>query len=519
MDTRFQDLGVAAPILKAIEEMGFESPTEVQSQAIPYVMNKSDLIVRSKTGSGKTAAFGIPMLQTIDPEAEGPQGLILTPTRELAVQVDSDLRLLSRHMPFKTTVVYGQHSMNVEITALNKGVSIVTGTPGRVFDHIRQGNLTTKHVKFLVLDEADRMLDMGFIDQVVRIVKTLPKNRVTLLFSATMPTEVQRICREYMKNPVTIEIESDTKTVDTIRQLYYRVDIHEKRTQLHRVLTVEQPDSCMIFCNTRIAVDRVQEYLARKGYACQALHGDIHQSKRLKTIQQFKNREFHFLVATDVAARGLHVDDLSLVINYDVPNEKDSYVHRIGRTGRAGNGGRAITLVTTEDIMSLYEIEEHIGAMITEEDLPTEAAVQAAKASAAEKWAQAKLHPQSERPAADMAKRAPAHRGGAPSEKKPYQGEKKPYKRNPKPAAPAASEVVAKEPEKRPSPRKPYQGGGKPRPQHRPDAGKPAEPAQPRPVAAAVVDKPIPMKAPVQEKAPDKKPFLQRVMQRILGRG
>jgi len=384
----FNDLGILPPILKAIDEMGFEVPTEVQSRAIPHILNKEDLIVMSKTGSGKTAVFGVSMLQMTDPGAMEPQGLILTPTRELAVQIDSDIKQMSKYLEHKTTAVYGQHNMNIEIQALNKGVSIVTGTPGRVFDHIRHGNLKTKQVRFLVLDEADRMLDMGFLDQVVRIIKTLPKDRVTLLFSATIPPEMRKICREYMKHPETIEIESQTKTVDTTEQVYYRVERNEKNTQLHHLLLVEQPESCIIFCNTRMAVDKVQIFLSRKGYACESLHGDIPQGKRLKTVEQFKQGEFHILVATDVAARGIHIDALSLVINYDVPVEKDSYVHRIGRTGRAGNVGRAITLVTGDDIMSLYEIEEHIGAMIVEGELPTEAIFNEHKAEV-DKWIQA----------------------------------------------------------------------------------------------------------------------------------
>lgn len=387
MLSSFNDLGILPPILKAIKDMGFDEPTEVQSRAIPHVLKKEDLIVMSKTGSGKTAVFGVPILQLTDYGAEGPQGLILTPTRELAVQVDSDIKLMAKHLQHKTTAVYGQHNINVEIQALNKGVSIVTGTPGRVFDHIRHGNMKTKNIRFLVLDEADRMLDMGFLDQVARIIRTLPKDRVTLLFSATIPAEISKICREYMKHPVTIEIESQTKTVATTQQLYYRVQNNEKSIQLNRILLDEQPESCMIFCNTRIAVDRVQMFLSRKGYASQALHGDIPQVKRLKTLNQFKEGEFHLLVATDVAARGIHIDDLSLVINYDVPLEKDGYVHRIGRTGRAGNGGRAITLVTGEDIMSLYEIEEHIGARIEEAELPTEALSE--KRASVEQWIQA----------------------------------------------------------------------------------------------------------------------------------
>ena len=388
MKNSFNELGIISPILRVLEEMDFDTPTEVQRKAIPHILNQEDLIVKSKTGSGKTAVFGITMLQMTDPAGPGPQGLILAPTRELAVQVGNDLKQMSKYLPHKITSVYGQHSINAEIQALNKGVSIVTGTPGRVYDHICQGNLVTKHIRFLVLDEADRMLDMGFLEQVVRIIKALPQNRVTLLFSATIPPDIHRICKEYMKQPVNIEIESPTKTVDSIHQIYYRVNVNEKNTWLNRLLLIEQPDSCVIFCNTRMTVDKVQSYLWRKGYACQALHGDIPQSRRLKTIQQLKQGEFHLLVATDVAARGIHIDDLSLVINYDVPNEKDNYVHRIGRTGRAGKKGSAITLVTGEDIMTLYEIEEHISTMIVEAELPSEAVYTARKADG-EKWLEA----------------------------------------------------------------------------------------------------------------------------------
>ncbi len=388
MKNSFNDLGITPPILKALEEMNFKTPTEVQSKAIPHILNQKDLIVKSKTGSGKTAVFGVSILQMTDPKAEEPQGLILTPTRELAVQVSNDLKKMSKHLHHKITAVYGQHNINFEVQDMKKGASIITGTPGRVYDHIQHGNLKTGNIRFLVLDEADRMLDMGFLDQVLRIIKTLPQNRVTLLFSATIPPKIHKICRDYMKHPITIAIESQTQTVDTIHQVYYRVKKNEKNLWLNRLLLIEQPESCIIFCNTRMAVDRVHDFLTHKGYACQSLHGDIPQSRRMKTMQQFKHGDFHILVATDVAARGIHVDDLALVVNYDVPNEKDNYVHRIGRTGRAGNSGRAITLVTGEDIMSLYEIEEHISTMIAETELPTEAAYNECRVSA-EKWARA----------------------------------------------------------------------------------------------------------------------------------
>lgn len=372
MHDTFEQLGLSESILKALADLGFEAPTPVQSQTIPEILAGKDVIVQSKTGSGKTAAFGVPLLQRIQENTKYPQALILTPTRELAIQVDSDLKHLSKYMPLKAAVVYGQHAIQTEINALEKGVSVITGTPGRVLDHIKQGNLKTKEIHYLVLDEADRMLDMGFIEQVGNIIKHLPKDRITLLFSATMPAEIQRLCQKYMKDPIGIEVESETLTVDTIYQAHFRVNHHDKMTLLEHLLWVEKPESCMIFCNTRIAVDKVCAYLSRRGFPVESLHGAITQAKRTKTIHQFKKSGFRILVATDVAARGLHVDDLSLVINYDVPNELDNYVHRIGRTGRAGNGGRALTFVTGEDLMTLYEIEERISVMIEEIDPPSD---------------------------------------------------------------------------------------------------------------------------------------------------
>lgn len=436
MEKNFKDFGIIPPILQAVEEMGFEAPTEVQRKAIPRILEREDLIIISKTGSGKTAGFGVPILQMTEPEGLEPQALILAPTRELAIQVDNDLKLMSKHLKHQTAAVYGQHNINVEIKALSKGVDILTGTPGRVYDHIRRGNLKTHKVKFLVIDEADRMLDMGFIDQVVRIIKTLPKDRITLLFSATIPEEVRRICKSYMKTPHTIEIESQTKTVDLIQQTYYRVDRNEKRTQLDRLLQVEQPESCMIFCNTRHAVDSVQSFLHRKGYATQSLHGEIPQGKRIATIDLFKKGAFHILVATDVAARGIHIDDMAMVINYDVPEDKDSYVHRIGRTGRAGNTGRAITFVTGEDLMTLYEIEEHIGALISEEAFPTEEAVKA-RAAEADVWKKAKgpqLAPSdTSRPSKSASRPTRSSKPAKPSEaSKSPQGEKTSRPRGPR---------------------------------------------------------------------------------------
>jgi len=396
MENKFNTLGVTPAIVKAIKEMGFINPTLVQEKAIPHVLNKEDLIVMSKTGSGKTGAFGIPMLQLIDNKEDGPQGLILTPTRELAVQVDNDLKRMSKYLKINTTAVYGQHNIETEIKVLKKGVSIIIGTPGRIFDHIQRKTFNTKNIKMLVLDEADRMLDMGFIDQVFTIVKTLPKQRITMMFSATMPREMKQLSKSYMKEPTVIELESDTKTVDTTKQVYYRVRANEKRKQLDRLLKLEQPDGCLIFCNTRSEVDKVTIYLAKKRYFVGSIHGANSQSSRIKTLEKIKKGELQIVVATDVAARGLHIDDLTHVINYDVPFEKDSYVHRIGRTGRAGKSGKAIAIVTTEDIMSLYEIEEHVGVLIEEASLPTDEEIENAVANSKSKWANKKAPIQSE---------------------------------------------------------------------------------------------------------------------------
>lgn len=485
MKSSFNDLGISLPILRALEEMGFEAPTEVQSRAIPHILKQEDLIVMSKTGSGKTAVFGVSMLQTTDPGAAGPQGLILTPTRELAVQVDSDLKQMGKYLKHTTTAVYGQHNINSEIQALRKNVSIVTGTPGRVYDHICHKNLDTKHIRFLVLDEADRMLDMGFLDQVVRIIKALPQNRVTLLFSATIPGEIHKICRQYMKCPQTIEIASPTKTVDTTQQLYYRVVNNEKNTKLNRLLMIEQPESCLIFCNKRSTVDKVQNFLYRKGYASQALHGDIPQSKRLRTIQQFKQGDFHLLVATDVAARGIQVDGLSLVINYDVPLEKDGYVHRIGRTGRAGNVGRAITLVTGEDIMSLYEIEEHIGALINEAEFPPDAFFKENRASI-DKWIKENTQQTNLPKTSESHSRRIQNRHSQTSPQQQHE-----QYRNRSIRVNTDDKIVKKG-----------------------NAPHPAE--QIKPVRA--IAKPIPPEIVPSQKTETTKPFFQRVLQRILGK-
>lgn len=415
MDTTFNELGLIEPIKKALDELGFEKPTPVQEASIPKVLDQKDIIVLAKTGSGKTGAFGIPVLQNIDTELKEPQAIMLTPTRELAVQVNKDLMAFNKYHSVKTTVVYGGHNMQKEIDDIHKGAQIIVGTPGRMLDHLKKGNIKTKNVKYFVLDEADRMLDMGFIDQVKSIIKALPRRRTTMLFSATMPLPIQNICKAYMFHPQTIEFEVETMTVDAITQHYYRVDRREKSKRLLDILRMKEPDRCMVFCNTKQGVDMVQRFLYQRGYMTEALHGDKTQNRRLRTIDQFKKGDIQVLVATDVAARGIHIDDMELVINFDVPEDKDSYVHRIGRTGRAGQDGLAISLVTSESIMTLYEIEEHINAMIEEMDLPTEEEVHEAMKLANGRWVQKRKDAKIKRKNHDNERKSSSNRQGQKS--------------------------------------------------------------------------------------------------------
>ncbi len=371
MEKTFTTFNISEATVKSLSDMGYTAATKVQERAIPMMLEGKDVIVNAKTGSGKTAAFGIPIIERIEKTGKAPKALILTPTRELAIQVKNELTQIAKGKKLRVEAVYGQHNIDQEFEQLKKGIDIVVGTPGRVNDHIERETLNISEIAFITLDEADRMLDMGFIDQVNGIIKQLPANKNCYLFSATMPFEIKSIAWEFMQDPETIEISSDSKTVDKIDQSYVKIEHNEKRKYLDRFLKVEKPKACIVFCNTRRVVDRVSDFLNEHGFNAKPLHGAITQARRTKTIEQFKKGKFEILVATDVAARGIHVDALDLVINYDVPIDLDNYVHRIGRTGRAGLGGKAITLATGDDIMTLYEIEEHIGVMIPEGVLPS----------------------------------------------------------------------------------------------------------------------------------------------------
>ncbi len=368
----FSSYNLDTKILSSLTKMGFTEPTEVQQRVIPHAMKGEDLIVLSKTGSGKTAAFGIPIVNDLSSKKCKIRALILTPTRELALQVGDDIKQISADTKLKTTCVYGRHSMTEEVKVLDKGVDIICGTPGRVLDHLQNATFDPSSIEYFVLDEADRMLAMGFIDQIESILKYVPKERKTYLFSATMPFEIMNITWQYMTDPTEIRIESETKTVDRIKQLYYSVEKDKKRSTLYKLIALYRPESLLVFCNTRWQVDRIVSFLTDKGFSAKGIHGGQSQSGRTKTMKSFKLGNHDILVATDVAARGIHVEDLEMVINFDVPNEKDSYVHRIGRTGRVGNAGLAVTLATSEDMYSLYEIEEHVGAMISQAEFPSE---------------------------------------------------------------------------------------------------------------------------------------------------
>ncbi|MDF2568538.1 MAG: box helicase domain protein [Sporomusa sp.] len=371
--------GFSKEIVTALETIGYERLTEVQEQVIPLAFADKDVIVQSQTGSGKTGAFAIPICERVEVEQRNPQALVLTPTRELAVQVNQYIANIGRFKKIRCAAIFGRQSMELQKRELRQRVHVIVGTPGRTFDHIERKNINLDEIKYLIIDEADKMLDMGFLEQVKSIVEMLPENRVTMVFSATMPMQIQEVCSNYMRNPVMLEVESSNPTTEKIHQLWYEVEEVDKFRLIKKIIVTDRPDSCIMFCNTREKVETLLEKLKNEGYFCRGLHGGMEQRDRLQTIRGFKRGEFQFLIATDVAARGIHVDDISLVINYDMPIDNESYVHRIGRTGRAGSGGRAISLVTSFDRRALAEIEEFVQYKIPKHEIPTIAEVEQGK--------------------------------------------------------------------------------------------------------------------------------------------
>src|SRR4051794_26493871 len=380
-EKNFEDYHLSEEITRALAVLKYDQPTEVQKEVIPKALEKQDLVVKSQTGSGKTASFAIPICEMMDWEERKPQALILTPTRELAVQVREDVTNIGRFKRIKAMAVYGKEPFSKQKEELQQKTHVVVGTPGRVMDHIDRETLTLDEIKYLIIDEADEMLNMGFIDDVEAIIKELPSDRVTMVFSATLPEDVENLCHKYMKNPVNIEIASTGVTTNTIEHLLVEVKEEDKLSLLKDVTVVENPDSCLIFCRTKEHVDTVYNELEGANYSCERLHGGLEQQDRFAVMDGFKMGNFRYLVATDVAARGIDIDNVTLVINYDVPMEKESYVHRTGRTGRAGNEGKAITFATLYEGKFVKDIERYIGFEIPIMDAPKPHEVASKKAA------------------------------------------------------------------------------------------------------------------------------------------
>lgn len=383
--SRFADYHVSEEIKRALAVLKYDTPTEVQSEVIPLALDNQDLLVKAQTGSGKTASFGIPVSDVVVWEEKKPQALILTPTRELAVQVREDITNIGRFKRIKAVAVYGKEPFKKQKDELNQKTHVVVGTPGRVMDHIERETLALDQIKYLVIDEADEMLNKGFIDEVEAIIKRLPSNRVTMVFSATFPKDIENLCLKYMTNPTRIEIESTGVTADTIEHSLIEVREEEKISLLKEVTIVENPDSCLIFCRTKEHVDTVYSELNEAGYSSERLHGGLEQEDRFAVMEGFKLGNFRYLVATDVAARGIDIDNVKLVINYDVPMEKEAYVHRTGRTGRAGNKGKAITFSTAFEGKFIKAIERYIGFEIPTTEAPSPQEVAGGKAAFEEK--------------------------------------------------------------------------------------------------------------------------------------
>ena len=386
MDIRsFRNDIISEDIVKALRGLEYDIPTEVQARVIPTALEKKDLIVKAQTGSGKTAAYAIPICELIEWLENKPQALILTPTRELAVQVKEDFTNIGRFKRIKAAAIYGRHPFSMEKAELKQKTHVAIGTPGRVMDHIKKGTLPLSMIKCLVIDEADRMLDMGFIEQVEAIMNELPGERMTMLFSATMSDEVKRISSNYMRNPVNIDVSESGITTADIDHFLYITDEEDKFKLLTDVTIMENPDSCIIFCSTKDRVDMVCSRLQDLGYPCNKIHGGMEQDDRLSAMKRFKRGEYRYLAVTDLAARGIDIENISLVINYDIPLDEENYVHRTGRTGRAGQKGKAISFVVPAQTRYLHDIEELIGFKIQERTKPAKEEVSNQKPSFDEK--------------------------------------------------------------------------------------------------------------------------------------
>ncbi|MCC7023324.1 MAG: DEAD/DEAH box helicase [Thermomicrobiales bacterium] len=387
----FADLGLSAPLLQAIKDVGYEEPSPIQIATIPAMLAGRDVIAQAQTGSGKTAAFGLPIIEKINPDERVVQALILAPTRELAIQVAEALHKFGRPKGVETLPIYGGQPYERQFRGLQRGVQIVVGTPGRVMDHMRRGTLNLDHIRFFVLDEADEMLDMGFVEDIEWILSEAPEERQTALFSATMPPRIVALAQRYMRNPERISIAGKQMTVPQVHQSSYEVPRARRVDALTRILDAESPQSAMIFCRTKAGVDELGEALMARGHAVETIHGDLSQAQRDRVMRRFRGGQADVLIATDVAARGLDIPDVSHVINYDVPESAEAYVHRIGRTGRAGRAGEAITLVTPREVRWLRQIERITKGRIEPRRLPTLADVAERRREALKQQIQAVL--------------------------------------------------------------------------------------------------------------------------------
>ena len=372
----FESLGLNAPILQALKDIGYESPSPIQAAAIPFLQQGVDIVGQAQTGTGKTGAFALPLLNQLDLSVAQPQILVLTPTRELAIQVAEAFQVYARHLKgFHVVPIYGGQNMGTQLKLLKRGAHVVIGTPGRIMDHLRRKTLPLDAIKSLVLDEADEMLNMGFLEDVEWILEQTPSNRQVALFSATMPKAIRDIAQRHLRNPEEVKIKTATTTVPTIEQSYWQVRGVHKLDALTRILETEDFDAVLIFVRTKSETVELAEKLEARGYAAAALNGDMKQSAREQTVEQLKNSTLDIVVATDVAARGLDVQRITHVINYDVPYDTESYVHRIGRTGRAGRKGRAILFVTPKETRMLRLIEKATKQQITHMELPSKQAI------------------------------------------------------------------------------------------------------------------------------------------------
>ncbi|MGX7025392.1 DEAD/DEAH box helicase [Vagococcus hydrophili] len=362
-------------IIKALDVLKYTKPTQVQQEVIPLLLNKKDVIVKSQTGSGKTAAFGIPICELVEWEERAPQALVLTPTRELATQIKEEIFNIGRYKRIKVEALFGKSSYQSQVKNLNQRTHVVVATPGRLFDHIERGTIDLTKIKTVIIDEADEMFAMGFIEQVEKILRELPNKRATAMFSATMPKGVASLAERFLKKAQMVEIETTEQSKKRIFQQFVRVEEDTKLSTMKDILVVENPESSIIFCNTKIMVDKLTYELQKAGVKIEMLHGGMEQSDRSSVIQDFKRGYFRHLVATDVAARGIDVADIGLVVNYDLPEKTETYVHRIGRTARFENSGKALSLVNHRDKPQFNEILESQDRLIEEAYRPSKAIV------------------------------------------------------------------------------------------------------------------------------------------------